>query len=63
MDHLKEVNETYAQHAMFALKGAAELVLIAVVLAVHAVCPWWFARTASTHMKKLLDKMMKRYSQ
>ena len=62
MKHLKEVNETYAEHAAFALKGAAELLLIALVLAVHAVCPWWLTRTASTRMRKLLDNMMARYS-
>lgn len=62
MRHLKEVDEGYREHAAFALKGAAELLLIALVLAVHAVCPWWFTRTASTRMRKLLDNMMARYS-
>lgn len=62
MRHLKEVNESYTEHAGFALKGAAELLLIALVLAIHALCPWWFRRTASTRMRKLLDNMMARYS-
>ena len=62
MKHLDEVNEAYTEHAAFALKGAAELLLIALVLAIHAVCPWWFTRTASTRMKALYDTMMARYS-
>lgn len=61
MKHLNEVNETYLQHATFALKGVLELLVIVATLAIHAVCPWWFTRTASTRMRGLLERMLARY--
>ncbi len=61
MKHLRELNETYVQHAAFALGSALQLLLIALVLVIHAVCPWWFTRTASTRLQTLLNQMKARY--
>lgn len=39
--HLKENNETYYSHLIFASKAAAHLFLSSVFLMIHAVTPWW----------------------
>ncbi len=62
MKHLKEVDETYLQHAGFALKGALHCLLAAGALVIHAAVPALFTKSASTRLRWLLDTMMKRYS-
>lgn len=62
MKHLREVDETYLQHAGFALKGAWHCVLAAGALVIHAAIPALFTKSASTRLKWLLATMMQRYT-
>lgn len=62
MKHLRDVNEGYLEHAVFALKGAAQCMLAAGALVVHAAVPALFTTSASTRLRKLLDTMMQRYT-
>ena len=41
MKHLKENNETYCGHLVFALKIAAHLYLTSCFLLIHGVFPCW----------------------
>lgn len=47
LDHPRSVDESYAQHAVFAGKFSARLFLAAGAAAVHAVIPCLFEKTAS----------------
>lgn len=62
MKHLREVDESYTEHATFALKGAVHCLLAAGALVVHAAIPALFTRSASTRLATLLDSMRSRYS-
>jgi len=44
--HLKENNETYCSHFIFAYKIALHLYLSSMFLVVHAACPFWEIPTA-----------------
>ncbi|MBY5932488.1 hypothetical protein KUV51_05705 [Tateyamaria omphalii] len=47
LTHPRSVDETYAEHAVFAGRFAFELLLAAGAAAVHAVLPCLFEKTAS----------------
>ena len=42
--HLRQVEETYVEHAKFGLWAAAVLLLISVLSFVHAIFPFLFSR-------------------
>jgi hypothetical protein len=48
MKHLNDVGLSYGQHCRLALACAIKLVLAAMALGIHAVCPFWFERTGSS---------------
>lgn len=62
MKHLDEVNETYTQHALFALWAMGQLLLCAGTLAAHAVNPQVLTTSTSRRLTKLLHKMTTRYT-
>jgi len=52
-EHLKSVNETYAQHFKVAIKIALLMILGGFQVIIHAVCPGVFKTSASDKIKKL----------
>jgi len=52
-EHLKSVNETYAQHFKVAIKIALLMVSGGIQAIIHAVCPGVFKTSASDKIKKL----------
>ncbi len=54
--HLEEVNETPAEHLLFAVKTAVKLQLLVPVLLVHGVAPRFFKETASNTMRSILER-------
>ena len=53
LDHPRKVDESYAQHARFALGFSAQLFMAAGAALVHAVIPALCERTASTIVASL----------
>lgn len=51
--HPKEVDMTYIEHLMFALKLSALFFLLSIVSLTHAVFPFLFTKTASNLIKEL----------
>ena len=47
MKHLNEAGETYSEHFLFAARVGLLMILGGLAAFVHAICPWWFARTSS----------------
>lgn len=60
LDHPRQVEETYFQHFIFALKFASLLALAAFAACVHAVIPAFFEKTASTIVADLFQKINRR---
>jgi hypothetical protein len=58
--HPRRVGETYAAHAVAALRFAGELLAAASVCAVHALIPGLFERTASRMVTRLSARMSAR---
>jgi hypothetical protein len=53
LDHPRKVEESYLQHARFALGVSAQLFAAALAAAVHALIPALFERTASGIVARL----------
>lgn len=51
--HLAEVGESYLQHARAAAGLAVQCLATALLLAVHAVFPWWFVRSGSERIRAM----------
>ena len=62
VDHPASVNETYLQHAGFALGFSARLFLAAFAALVHALIPPLFETTASRMIRKLHARIEARHS-
>ena len=58
--HLDEVKETYFQHMGFALGTAWSMISGGVLLVLHALCPAFFQRSASTRILSLAMKIRAR---
>ena len=59
-EHLKSVNETYAQHFKVAIKIALLMILGGFQAIIHAVCPGVFKTSASDKIKKLHNQISDR---
>jgi len=60
LDHPRSVDETYAEHAVFATKFSLTLFAAAVAALVHAIFPWMFEKTASTIVANLYERTRNR---
>ena len=56
MKHLEEVNETYFEHMVHALKFALLGFIASFCCLVHAFIPCWFETTASKIFKSIASK-------
>ena len=52
-NHLKEVNQTYADHLVFSVRLSVHLLLLSVVSMIHALLPFVMTETVSKHIKEL----------
>ncbi|SFI64324.1 DUF6356 family protein [Planctomicrobium piriforme] len=59
MNHLAEVNMTYAQHWSMATKNSGKLSIASCVLFVHACLPFLFERTASRILRSVEHSLPK----
>lgn len=62
MKHLNEVKENYFKHLMEAFLISISLVAASLACIVHGIVPQLFTKTASTIMKKILDRTESRYA-
>lgn len=53
MDHLRNINETYCQHLVFALKISGLALVASIVCLIHAFIPCLFEHTASNLINKI----------
>jgi hypothetical protein len=60
MKHLLDLNESYLRHAVIALRYAAILFSISIVMIVHAIVPWLFPNLTSNWVTRLASEMEKR---
>ncbi|MBB4173785.1 DUF6356 family protein [Sulfitobacter noctilucicola] len=60
LDHPAKVNETFAQHMLFALKFSGLLFAAAGAAFVHAIIPCLFERTASRIIGQLYERTHRR---
>ena len=60
LDHPAKVNETFIQHAFFALRFAGLLFLAAFAALAHAVIPCLFEKTASKIVAQLYEQTKNR---
>jgi len=51
--HLDEVGESYFEHFLFAARVGLFMIFSGLAAVVHAICPWWFARTGSNAIQTL----------
>ena len=51
MKHLDEAGETYTEHFLFASCVGLLMIFGGLAAIVHAICPWWFARTGSNALQ------------
>ncbi len=58
--HLAETGENYFEHFLFAFTTAMWLLMAAIILLCHTLCPFLFTTTASWHVKKINEVMQKR---
>ena len=56
LDHPRKVDESYFQHALFALRFALKLFAAAGAALVHAIVPGLFEKTASRIIADLYGK-------
>ena len=56
LDHPKQVDETYSQHAFFALNFASKLFIAGIAATIHALVPAMFEKTASSIVAELYRK-------
>ena len=55
-EHLKSVNETYAQHFKKAIKIALLMISGGFQAIIHAVCPGFFKTSASDKIKNMVPQ-------
>lgn len=60
IDHPAEVGETYWQHLRAAVGFGSCMVVSGIACLLHGLCPWLFARTGSTAVRRLHDRMILR---
>ncbi|MBV8687255.1 MAG: hypothetical protein JOZ90_01535 [Alphaproteobacteria bacterium] len=58
--HLREVDETYAEHFGHAAGFGLRMIGGGLACLVHAVCPWLFANTGSETVRRLSGTLLKR---
>jgi len=56
INHPQSVDETYVEHALFALKFSSLLFLAAIAALIHAIIPAFFEKTASSIIANLFNK-------
>ena len=56
LEHPKQVDETYSQHAFFALSFASKLFIAGIAATIHALVPAMFEKTASSIVAELYRK-------
>lgn len=56
MKHLKEVNEKYFKHLIEASLISLSLMVASIACILHAIFPFIFTNTASTIMRKILNR-------
>ena len=56
LDHPRKVDETYAEHFLFALRFSTLLFAAAGAALVHALVPAWFEKTASGIITELYQQ-------
>lgn len=56
LDHPNQVNETYPEHALFALTFASKLFAAAIAAIIHAFFPVVFEKTASRIVAELYSR-------
>lgn len=61
VDHPASVDETYMQHALFALTFAAKLFVASLVAFVHALVPPLFETTASRMIRAMHTRIAARH--
>ena len=60
LDHPRSVDETYAQHLLFAGWFATKLLAAAAAALVHALIPCCFVKTASNIVAELYERTSNR---
>ena len=56
LEHPRKVDESFVQHARFALGFSAQLFAAAFAALIHALIPALFERTASTIVARLYER-------
>lgn len=59
LQHCRDLNVTWAQHNVRAMKWALSLQKTAAILCIHAFCPWLFPNDARERVSNIHDKMNK----
>jgi hypothetical protein len=59
-DHPNSVNETYIQHLKFASAFGFQLIIGGIGCFIHAVFPFWFQKTGSHVLLKLMHQFIER---
>lgn len=55
MKHLNDLNETYTEHLLKALKISGFLFYLSVCCTIHAFVPFLFEKTVSSNIRKLFN--------
>lgn len=58
--HLKEVEEGYFEHFLFAFSIACWIIILGVMHLIHSIFPFIFAKNASKNIQKIATVMQKR---
>ena len=61
IQHPKEVNMTYFEHLVFALKLAFRLIVMGICSIIHSFLPFLFTKYTSTHIRDLNNLFNQRY--
>ena len=56
-EHPNSVGETYLQHMIKALKFSIRLELLSLVCLIHSIFPFWYTKTTSDGIRRLLYEM------
>ena len=57
IQHLKEANMTYFQHAIRAVKFAMWALKLSIICAIHSIFPWLFTDTFSKDVLRLARRL------
>jgi hypothetical protein len=58
--HLREADENYLEHFLFAFTTAMWLAVASLILFTHSICPMIFTTSTSKHVRKINEVMQKR---